>query len=91
MEALRKMTLMPAQRLEEVAPAMHLKGRLQVGADADISIFDPHTIIDKADFKGLKYSEGVKYVLVNGVFVVKEGKIVEGSFPGRAIVGKYRN
>ncbi|MDW3645609.1 MAG: amidohydrolase family protein [Bacteroidia bacterium] len=91
MDALRKMTLMPAQRLEEVAPSMHLKGRLQVGADADITIFDPETIIDKADFKGLQYSEGVTYVLVNGVFVVKEGKNVEGAFPGRAVVGKYRN
>ncbi|MEL6252159.1 MAG: amidohydrolase family protein [Bacteroidota bacterium] len=91
MDALRKMTLMPAQRLEDVAPSMHLKGRMQVGADADITIFNPETIIDKADFKGLQYSEGVEYVLVNGVFVVKEGENVDGAFPGRAVVGKYRN
>ncbi|MEM8889332.1 MAG: amidohydrolase family protein [Bacteroidota bacterium] len=91
MDALRKMTLMPAQRLEDVAPSMHLKGRLQVGADADITIFNPETIIDKADFKGLQYSVGVEYVLVNGVFVVKEGENVKDAFPGRAVVGKYRN
>ena len=41
MEALRKMTLMPAQRLEAVAPAMKNKGRVRVGADADLAIFDP--------------------------------------------------
>ena len=68
MEALKKMTIMPAQRLEGVAPAMRLKGRIQVGSDADITVFDPKTIIDKADFKGLQFSEGVKFVLVNGDF-----------------------
>lgn len=90
-EALRKMTLMPAQRLEDIAPAMRLKGRLQVGADADITIFDPMTIIDKADFKGLQFSEGVAHVLVNGQFVVKDGETVPGVFPGRPVVGRYKN
>lgn len=90
-EALRKMTLMPAQRLEGIAPAMHLKGRLQVGADADITIFDPATIIDKADFKGLQFSEGISHVLVNGQFVVKNGETVQGVFPGRPVVGRYKN
>ena len=90
MTALKKMTIMPAQRLEQIAPAMRNKGRLQVGADADITIFNPRTIIDKADFKGLKYSKGVEYVLVNGVFVVKNGKNVKDIFPGRPILGKYR-
>ena len=91
MKALEKMTLMPARRLEGVAPAMRLKGRVQLGSDADITVFDPATIIDKADFKGLQYSEGVEYVLINGVFVVKEGKMVEGALPGKPILGKYRN
>jgi len=58
--------------------------------DADITIFDPKRIIDKADFKGLKYSEGVEFVLVNGTFVVKDGEIVENTFPGRPILGNYR-
>ncbi len=90
MEALKKMTLMPAQRLEGIAPSMRLKGRLQVGADADITVFNPDTIIDKADFKGLQFSEGVEFVLVNGVFVVKNGENVEDAFPGRPVLGKFR-
>lgn len=90
MTALKKMTIMPAKRLEGASPTMRNKGRLQIGADADITIFDPNRIIDKADFKGLKYSEGVEFVLVNGTLVVKDGKIVETTFPGRPILGKYR-
>jgi N-acyl-D-aspartate/D-glutamate deacylase len=89
--ALEKMTIMPARRLEIVAPAMHLKGRLQVGSDADITVFDPETIIDKADFEGLKFSEGVRFVLVNGVFVVRDGEIVDDTYPGRPVFGRYRN
>ena len=91
MDALKKMTIMPAKRLEAVAPMMRQKGRIQVGTDADITIFNPNTIIDKADFKGLQFSEGVEYVLINGVFVVKEGANVKDAFPGEAIIGKYRN
>ena len=91
MVALKKMTLMPAQRLENIAPSMRLKGRLQVGSDADITVFDADRIIDKADFKGLQFSEGIEYVLINGTFVVKGGQTVKDAFPGRAIVGKYRN
>ena len=74
MEALRKMTLMPAKRLEGRVPAMKNKGRIRVGADADLTIFDPDRVIDKATFKEpTKYSEGIAYVFVNGVPVVKDG------------------
>lgn len=90
MEALRKMTLLPAQRLEGISPGTRLKGRIQVGSDADITVFNPNTIIDKADFKGLQFSEGVTYVLVNGQWVVKNGEIVKDAFPGRPVVGRYR-
>ncbi len=90
MTALKKMTIMPAKRLEAVAPKMRQKGRIQVGTDADITIFDANEIIDKADFTGLQYSEGVKYVIINGQMVVKESKHVDGIFPGQAILGKYR-
>ena len=89
--AIKKMTLMPAQRLEKIAPMMLRKGRLQIGADADITIFDPNTIIDKADFKRLAYSEGIHYVFVNGVLMLEEGMLKENLFPGRGIVSKYRN
>jgi N-acyl-D-aspartate/D-glutamate deacylase len=84
MTALRKMTLMPAQRLERHAPAFKDKGRIRVGADADITVFDPVKIIDKATFdEPLQFSEGVVFVLVNGVPVVRAGKSVENVFPGK--------
>jgi N-acyl-D-aspartate/D-glutamate deacylase len=85
MTALRKMTLMPAQRLEKRAPAFKDKGRIRVGADADITVFDPARVIDKATFEEpLQYSEGIPYVLVNGVLVVNNSQLVEGVHPGRA-------
>jgi dihydroorotase len=85
MPALRKMTLMPAQRLEKRAPVFKNKGRIRVGADADITIFDPARVIDKATYdEPLQYSEGIPFVLVNGVAVVKDGQLVDGVLPGRA-------
>jgi len=88
MTALRKMTLMPAQRLEKRAPAFKDKGRIRVGADADITVFDPLRVIDKATYdEPLQYSEGIQFVLVNGTLVVKDGKLVDGVFPGRAARG----
>jgi dihydroorotase len=86
MDALRKMTLMPAQRLEAIVPGMRNKGRLRVGADADVAVFDPATIIDTAAFGDpAKYSEGFKYVLVAGVPVVSEGTLQPGVAPGRPV------
>jgi len=85
MTALRKMTLMPAQRLEKRAPMFKDKGRIRVGADADITVFDADRIIDKATYaEPLRYSEGIQFVLVNGVAVVKDGQLVDGVSPGRA-------
>ena len=85
MTALRKMTLMPAQRLENRAAAFKAKGRIKVGADADITIFDADRVIDKATFeKPLQYSQGIQFVLVNGTPVVSDGKLVAGVLPGRA-------
>jgi N-acyl-D-aspartate/D-glutamate deacylase len=85
MTALRKMTLMPAQRLQKRAPAFQNKGRIRVGSDADITVFDANRVIDKATYDApLQYSEGIQFVLVNGVPVVKDGQLVEGIFPGQA-------
>ena len=85
MTALRKMTLLPAQRLETRAPVFKEKGRIRLGAEADITVFDPTRVIDKATFdEPLQYSAGIQFVLVNGVAVLKDGQLVEGVFPGRA-------
>ena len=85
MTALKKMTLMPAQRLEKRAPMFKEKGRIRAGADADITVFDANRVIDKATYeKPARYSEGIQFVLVNGVPVVKDGQLVGGVFPGRA-------
>ena len=65
---------------------MRNKGRIRVGADADLTIFDPKTIIDKATFQDpAKYAEGVKFVLVNGTLVVKDGQLQSGVHPGRSV------
>jgi dihydroorotase len=85
MTALRKMTLMPAQMLEKRAPAFTDKGRIRVGGDADVTVFDPNRVIDKATYEEpLRYSEGIEFVLVNGVPIVRDGQLVEGKYPGRA-------
>ncbi len=81
MEALRKMTAMPADRL-----GMKNKGRIEAGADADITVFDPAAVIDKATFENpAQYSEGIEYVLVGGTLVVNRGQLVDGVFPGRGV------
>jgi N-acyl-D-aspartate/D-glutamate deacylase len=88
MEALNKMTLMPAQMLERSTPAAKRKGRLQEGADADIVVFDPETITDRSTFaKPMEPSLGVHYLLVAGTPVIDEGKLVPNVFPGQALRG----
>jgi len=89
MDALRKMSLMPAEMLERSTPVARQKGRLQEGADADIVVFDAATISDHATFeKPMEPSVGVHYLLVAGTVVVNEGKIVPDVFPGRALPGR---
>ena len=88
-EAIGKMTLLPARRLEGVAPQMKRKGRLQAGMDADITVFDPETVRDTATFEDdLSYSVGIEHVLVKGAFVVRAGETVEGVFPGELVHGR---
>jgi N-acyl-D-aspartate/D-glutamate deacylase len=86
MDAIRKCSLQPAQRLEPMSPQMRQKGRMKVGADADIVAFDAERVIDKATFeKPAQYSEGFRLVLVEGVAVVRDGKLQEGATPGQPI------
>jgi dihydroorotase len=86
MDAIRKMTLMPAQRLEQLAPAFRNKGRIKVGADADITVFDPAVVADRSTYQQPALpSVGFKYVLVNGVPVVMDGAVRDNAFPGRGL------
>jgi N-acyl-D-aspartate/D-glutamate deacylase len=81
-DAIRKMSLMPAQRL-----GLSNKGRIREGADADITVFDPDHVIDRATFdKPAQYSEGIPFVLVEGRVAVKDSQIQAGIFPGTGIL-----
>lgn len=86
MDALAKMTILPAKRLEGHVPAMKHKGRIAIGADADLTVFDPAKVIDRATFEApTTPSAGISQVIVNGVFVVRDGELVKDAFPGRAV------
>jgi len=86
MEGLKKITIMPTQRIERASEAMKQRGRIAVGAYADITVFDPTTIIDRATFREpAQYSEGIYYVLVNGTLVVDNGELVASTTPGRPV------
>jgi N-acyl-D-aspartate/D-glutamate deacylase len=85
MDAIRRMTLEPARRLERRTPAMASKGRVKVGADADLTVFDPATVIDRATYEDAAIpSAGIPYVIVGGQVVV-DGGSVTAARPGRAV------
>jgi dihydroorotase len=91
MEALAKMTILPARRLEGFVPAMKSKGRIAVGADSDVTVFDPATVIDRATFEAPTLpSAGISQVIVNGQFVVRDGAPVSGAMPGRPVRASLR-
>ena len=86
MTALGKISYLPARRLETFVPAMRRKGRIGVGMDADVTVFDPARVIDHATYQNpAQFSTGIRQVIVNGVFVVRDEQLVDGVAPGRAI------
>jgi hypothetical protein len=90
-EALSKCSLQPARLLEARVPAMRRKGRLAAGADADVLVFDPATLTDQATYTdSTRPSAGIRHVLVNGTFVVRDGSIVADARPGRPVRAEPR-
>jgi N-acyl-D-aspartate/D-glutamate deacylase len=85
-ETLRRSSLLPAHLLQARVPAMQRKGRMQPGCDADIVIFDPATVSDQATYReNTRPSTGIRHVLVNGTFVVRDGNLVTSALPGRPV------
>jgi N-acyl-D-aspartate/D-glutamate deacylase len=86
MDAIRKMSLMPAQRLEKATAAARRKGRLQEGADADVIAFDPNTVSDRSTYQSPREpSVGMRYVIVNGTVLIDQGKLVPDRYPGKPV------
>jgi dihydroorotase len=91
LDAVGRMSFLPARRLEFAAPAFLKKGRIKLGADADLVVFDPATVIDRATYEDSpRASEGIPYVMVGGKFVVRGGALVTGAFPGQALRSRPR-
>lgn len=85
-DALAKMTILPARRLEARAPAMRTKGRIQIGADADITVFDPETVVDNSTVaEPAQMSTGIEYVFVGGNLVKDREGIDKDVRPGQPI------
>lgn len=86
-DAIAKMTYLPAKMLQDFSPSMAMKGRITPGADADITVFDPATIIDNASYADpYRASSGVVHVLVGGQLALRDGELQRDIFAGRRVL-----
>ncbi|TGD09212.1 amidohydrolase family protein [Brevibacterium sp. S111] len=85
-EAFRRCSLLPAQVLESSVPALRRKGRIGIGDDADIVVIDPAELRDRATYlDSTRTSEGVRHLLVDGEFLVRDSELVRDSYAGRGL------
>lgn len=85
-DAIAKTSYLPAKYFEGTTPQMKTKGRLQAGMDADVVVFDPATVQDRATYeRPNQTSIGMRDVLVNGVFVIRDGALDTNAFPGQPV------
>ncbi|MDI5971029.1 amidohydrolase family protein [Streptomyces sp. SL13] len=86
LEAVRRCTLLPARILASVSPQFARKGRVRTGADADLTVFDPGTVTDNSTYDAPgRASTGIRHVLVNGTFVVRDQAVETAAMPGRPV------
>jgi N-acyl-D-aspartate/D-glutamate deacylase len=91
LEAFRRASYLPARVLDGIAPMMRSCGRLGAGAAADVVVLDPATVTDNATYADpCRPSSGVRHVLVNGEFVVRDGALQTDALPGRPVRGAPR-
>jgi dihydroorotase len=85
-DALAKMTILPARRLEKRSPQLARKGRIQRGADADVCIFDPDTVTDRSTVAHpVEYSGGIDWVLLGGKVVKDQDGVKKAEVHGEPI------
>ena len=86
-DAIAKMTYLPARMLQDYSPSMAKKGRIKIGADADITVFDPARIIDNATYADpYQSSSGIVYVFVGGQLAIRDGELQSDVYAGRRVL-----